>query len=159
MDLSYRRTIRITRDASTYHATYHATVVQDLVKEPNKNELLHPTSSITLPTTRPCYPPNPPLLPPWRRSRCTQPPKKVHPAYPLPIPSPPGLAPSPPSLLAPPLPPKNAPSPTPPDFLADFFEGRWASVGWQCNALKTMRYWHPDMCIQGWRGEKSALYR
>ena len=30
------------------------------------------------------------------------------------------------------------------DFLADFFDGRWASVGWQYNALKTMRYSHPD---------------
>ncbi|TVY71258.1 Galactinol synthase, partial [Lachnellula suecica] len=28
------------------------------------------------------------------------------------------------------------------DFLADFFKGRWKSVGWQYNALKTMRYWH-----------------
>ncbi|KAF2142868.1 glycosyltransferase family 8 protein [Aplosporella prunicola CBS 121167] len=31
------------------------------------------------------------------------------------------------------------------DFLAEFFRGRWQSVGWQYNALKTMRYWHPDM--------------
>ncbi|KAK3722537.1 hypothetical protein LTR37_002529 [Vermiconidia calcicola] len=31
------------------------------------------------------------------------------------------------------------------DFLADFFRGRWRSLGWQWNALKTMRYWHPDM--------------
>lgn len=28
------------------------------------------------------------------------------------------------------------------DFLADFFRARWRSVGWQYNALKTMRYWH-----------------
>ena len=31
------------------------------------------------------------------------------------------------------------------DFLADFFRGRWQSIGWQWNALKTMRYWHSDM--------------
>lgn len=31
------------------------------------------------------------------------------------------------------------------DFLADFYRNRWQSVGWQWNALKTMRYWHPDM--------------
>ena len=30
------------------------------------------------------------------------------------------------------------------DFLAEFFKGRWKSVGWQYNALKTMRYWHPN---------------
>jgi inositol 3-alpha-galactosyltransferase len=36
------------------------------------------------------------------------------------------------------------------DFLADFFSGRWMSVGWQYNALKTMRYWHPEM----WRDEE-----
>lgn len=35
------------------------------------------------------------------------------------------------------------------DFLADFFRGRWVSVGWQFNALKTMRYWHPAM----WRDD------
>lgn len=28
------------------------------------------------------------------------------------------------------------------DFLADFFKGHWKSVGWEYNALKTMRYWH-----------------
>lgn len=31
------------------------------------------------------------------------------------------------------------------DFLADLFRGRWKSLGWEYNALKTMRYWHPDM--------------
>lgn len=31
------------------------------------------------------------------------------------------------------------------DFLAEFFRGRWISVGYQYNALKTMRYWHPEM--------------
>ena len=35
------------------------------------------------------------------------------------------------------------------DFLADFFKGRWKSLGWQYNALKTWRYWHPEM----WRDE------
>ena len=36
------------------------------------------------------------------------------------------------------------------DFLAEFFRNRWMSVGWQYNALKTMRYWHPEM----WRDEE-----
>lgn len=36
------------------------------------------------------------------------------------------------------------------DFLAEFFYNKWKSVGWQYNALKTMRYWHPDM----WRDEE-----
>lgn len=36
------------------------------------------------------------------------------------------------------------------DFLAEFFKGRWVSVGWQYNALKTWRYWHPEM----WRDEE-----
>ena len=31
------------------------------------------------------------------------------------------------------------------DFLADFFRGCWQSVGWQWNAFKTMRYWHPNI--------------
>jgi len=31
------------------------------------------------------------------------------------------------------------------DFLADFFRGRWKSLGWEYNALKTMRYWHTNM--------------
>jgi len=36
------------------------------------------------------------------------------------------------------------------DFLADFFRNKWMSVGWQYNALKTMRYWHPEM----WRDDE-----
>jgi lipopolysaccharide biosynthesis glycosyltransferase len=36
------------------------------------------------------------------------------------------------------------------DFLTDFFEARWKSVGWKYNALKTMRYWHQHM----WDDEK-----
>ncbi len=36
------------------------------------------------------------------------------------------------------------------DFLAEFFRGRWKSVGYQYNALKTMRYWHPEM----WRDDE-----
>ena len=35
------------------------------------------------------------------------------------------------------------------DFLTAFFEGRWRSVGYQFNALETMRYWHPDMWDDG----------
>jgi inositol 3-alpha-galactosyltransferase len=31
------------------------------------------------------------------------------------------------------------------DFLAEFFRGRWKSLGWEVNALKTWRYWHPEM--------------
>ncbi|MCJ1361419.1 hypothetical protein MMC16_000519 [Acarospora aff. strigata] len=31
------------------------------------------------------------------------------------------------------------------NFLDEFFHHKWTSVGWQYNALKTMRYWHPDM--------------
>jgi len=33
------------------------------------------------------------------------------------------------------------------DFLAAYFLGRWKSIGWQYNALKTMRYWHKNMWI------------
>jgi inositol 3-alpha-galactosyltransferase len=36
------------------------------------------------------------------------------------------------------------------DFLAEFFRDRWQSVGYQYNALKTMRYWHPEM----WRDDE-----
>lgn len=36
------------------------------------------------------------------------------------------------------------------DLLADYFRGRWMSVGYQYNALKTMKYWHPEM----WRDEE-----
>ena len=36
------------------------------------------------------------------------------------------------------------------DFLADFFRDRWMPIGWQFNALKTMRYWHENI----WRDEE-----
>ncbi|KAI1384964.1 nucleotide-diphospho-sugar transferase [Hypoxylon trugodes] len=36
------------------------------------------------------------------------------------------------------------------DFLALFFAGRWKALGWQYNALKTMKYWHPNI----WRDEE-----
>ncbi|CZT43137.1 related to galactinol synthase [Rhynchosporium secalis] len=36
------------------------------------------------------------------------------------------------------------------DFLAEFFRGRWQALGYQYNALKTMKYWHPEM----WRDEE-----
>ncbi|GAM86845.1 hypothetical protein ANO11243_048650 [Dothideomycetidae sp. 11243] len=35
------------------------------------------------------------------------------------------------------------------DFLAHFFSNRWQSLGWQYNALKTMRYWHTNI----WRDD------
>jgi hypothetical protein len=35
------------------------------------------------------------------------------------------------------------------DFLAEYFRGRWKSVGWQFNALKTMQYWHENMWEDG----------
>lgn len=35
------------------------------------------------------------------------------------------------------------------DLLAEFFRGRWLSVGWQYNALKTWRYWHPEFWQDG----------
>ncbi|KAL5431528.1 hypothetical protein PMIN07_009414 [Paraphaeosphaeria minitans] len=31
------------------------------------------------------------------------------------------------------------------DFLNSVFQGRWKSVSWRVNALKTWRYWHPAM--------------
>ena len=31
------------------------------------------------------------------------------------------------------------------DFLAYFFHQRWLAMGWQYNAIKTMRYWHPNL--------------
>lgn len=41
------------------------------------------------------------------------------------------------------------------DFLAAFFAGKWRSLGWQYNALKTMRYWHENI----WRdGEVVCLH-
>lgn len=36
------------------------------------------------------------------------------------------------------------------DFLAEFFRGRWVPLGWQYNALKTMRYWHENI----WRDDE-----
>lgn len=36
------------------------------------------------------------------------------------------------------------------DFLADFFTNKWRSMGWQYNALKTMRYWHENI----WRDDE-----
>ncbi|KAL1302290.1 hypothetical protein AAFC00_002708 [Neodothiora populina] len=36
------------------------------------------------------------------------------------------------------------------DFLAEFFRNKWVSVGWQFNALKTMRYWHENI----WRDDE-----
>lgn len=36
------------------------------------------------------------------------------------------------------------------DFLAHYFRGRWRALGWQYNALKTMRYWHENI----WRDEE-----
>ncbi|KAK8861262.1 hypothetical protein IAR55_002081 [Kwoniella newhampshirensis] len=39
------------------------------------------------------------------------------------------------------------------DFLADFYDGKWTNVGWRYNAIKTMRYWHPDM----WRDHEVVV--
>ena len=36
------------------------------------------------------------------------------------------------------------------DFLAHFFKDRWMPLGWQYNAIKTARYWHPNL----WRDEE-----
>ncbi|KAJ8064424.1 hypothetical protein OCU04_006764 [Sclerotinia nivalis] len=36
------------------------------------------------------------------------------------------------------------------DFLTEWWRDRWVSVGWKWNALKTWRYWHPEM----WRDEE-----
>jgi inositol 3-alpha-galactosyltransferase len=36
------------------------------------------------------------------------------------------------------------------DFLAKFWDRRWKTLGWRFNALKTMRYWHPQI----WRDEE-----
>lgn len=36
------------------------------------------------------------------------------------------------------------------DFLAEFFHHKWMSLGWQFNALKTMRYWHENI----WRDDE-----
>ncbi|KAF4548111.1 Glucose N-acetyltransferase-like protein 4 [Elsinoe fawcettii] len=39
------------------------------------------------------------------------------------------------------------------DFLAEFFRNKWRSVGWQYNALKTMRYWHENI----WRDDEVVV--
>lgn len=39
------------------------------------------------------------------------------------------------------------------DFLNEAFAGKWASVSWRVNALKTWRYWHENM----WRDDKVAV--
>lgn len=39
------------------------------------------------------------------------------------------------------------------DFLNKVFAGRWASLSWRVNALKTWRYWHPRM----WRDDSVAV--
>ncbi|KAF2866490.1 nucleotide-diphospho-sugar transferase, partial [Massariosphaeria phaeospora] len=31
------------------------------------------------------------------------------------------------------------------DFLTEVFTGKWASLNWRANALKTWRYWHPEL--------------
>jgi inositol 3-alpha-galactosyltransferase len=36
------------------------------------------------------------------------------------------------------------------DFLAHYFRGKWRALGWQHNALKTMKYWHTNI----WRDEE-----
>ncbi|KAK9771771.1 hypothetical protein SCAR479_11559 [Seiridium cardinale] len=36
------------------------------------------------------------------------------------------------------------------DFLAHYFRDKWRALGWQYNALKTMRYWHENI----WRDEE-----
>jgi inositol 3-alpha-galactosyltransferase len=36
------------------------------------------------------------------------------------------------------------------DFLADYFYNRLRPMGWQYNAIKTMRYWHPNI----WRDDE-----
>ena len=36
------------------------------------------------------------------------------------------------------------------DFLADYFHNNWMALGWQYNALKTMRYWHENI----WRDDE-----
>lgn len=33
------------------------------------------------------------------------------------------------------------------DFLNEAFDGRWASLSWKTNALKTWRYWHPNIWV------------
>jgi hypothetical protein len=36
------------------------------------------------------------------------------------------------------------------NFLDEFFRGKWTAIGWQWNAVKTSRYWHPNI----WRDEE-----
>lgn len=36
------------------------------------------------------------------------------------------------------------------NFLDEYFRRRWTAIGWQWNAIKTMRYWHPNI----WRDEE-----
>ncbi|KAK4687284.1 hypothetical protein P7C73_g2830, partial [Tremellales sp. Uapishka_1] len=36
------------------------------------------------------------------------------------------------------------------DFLDEFFRNKWLPLGWQYNALKTMRYWHANI----WRDDE-----
>ena len=35
------------------------------------------------------------------------------------------------------------------DFLNEAFEGRWKSLSWRTNALKTWRYWHANIWVDG----------
>lgn len=35
------------------------------------------------------------------------------------------------------------------DFLAHFFAGKRKALGWQYNALKTMKHWHPNIWRDG----------
>ena len=39
------------------------------------------------------------------------------------------------------------------DFLNIVFQGRWQALSWRTNALKTWRYWHPNM----WRDDEVAV--
>lgn len=39
------------------------------------------------------------------------------------------------------------------DFLNDVFRGRWMPLSWRVNALKTWRYWHPNV----WRDDEVAV--
>lgn len=39
------------------------------------------------------------------------------------------------------------------DFLNAAFDGRWATLSWKTNALKTWRYWHPNI----WRDDQVAV--
>ncbi|KAL7009248.1 hypothetical protein EMMF5_001446 [Cystobasidiomycetes sp. EMM_F5] len=35
------------------------------------------------------------------------------------------------------------------DFITEFWRGRWHNVGWSYNAIKTARYWHPNLWKDG----------